>query len=82
MDDLVRQALARWPDVPDCTGWLALDARGRWRIGEAKDGPRKPITHAAMIAYINMPYNPAPTPPKISSPVMMLNSGTMPPSGV
>lgn len=56
MDDLVRQALARWPDVPDCTGWLALDARGRWRIGEAKDGPRKPITHAAMLAFINRNY--------------------------
>ena len=56
MDDLVRQALARWPDVPDCTGWLELDARGRWRIGEAKDGPRKPVTHAAMVAFINRNY--------------------------
>ncbi len=56
MDDLVRQALARWPDVPDCTGWLALDARGRWRIGEANDGPRKPITHAPMLAFINRNY--------------------------
>ncbi len=56
MDDLVKQALARWPDVPDCTGWLELDARGRWRIGEAKDGPRKPITHAAMLAFINRNY--------------------------
>ena len=56
MDDLVRQALARWPDVPDCTGWLALDARGRWRIGEASDGPRKPITHASMLAFINRNY--------------------------
>ena len=56
MDDLVKQALAKWPDVPDCTGWLALDARGRWRIGEAKAGPRQPITHAAMIAFINRNY--------------------------
>ena len=56
MDELVRQALVRWPDVPDCTGWLALDARGRWRIGEAKDGPREPITHAATIGYINRNY--------------------------
>ncbi|MGI9026509.1 MAG: DUF2946 family protein, partial [Burkholderiaceae bacterium] len=22
MDDLVKQALATWPNVPDCTGWL------------------------------------------------------------
>ncbi len=58
MDDLVRQALAKWPEVPDCTGWLALDARGRWRIGELKDGPRQPITHAATIAFINRNYAP------------------------
>ncbi len=58
MDELVRQALAKWPDVPDCIGWLALDARGRWRIGEAKDGPRQPITHAAMNAFINRNYLP------------------------
>ncbi len=28
MDDIVRQALAKWPNVPDCYGWLALDSRG------------------------------------------------------
>jgi hypothetical protein len=56
MDELVRQALARWPDVPDCTGWLALDARGRWRVGEAGAGTRMPITHQAMIAFINRNY--------------------------
>lgn len=30
MDDIVRQAMAKWPNVPDCYGWLALDARGNW----------------------------------------------------
>lgn len=30
MDDLVRQAMAKWPNVPDCFGWLGLDARGDW----------------------------------------------------
>jgi hypothetical protein len=30
MDDIVRQALAKWPNVPDCYGWLGLDARGGW----------------------------------------------------
>lgn len=30
MDDIVRQALAKWPNVPDCHGWLGLDARGQW----------------------------------------------------
>lgn len=56
MDDLVKQALAKWPHVPDCTGWLELDARGRWRIGEASAEPRQPIRNAAMIAFINRNY--------------------------
>jgi len=30
MDDIVRQAMAKWPDVPDCYGWLGLDCRGQW----------------------------------------------------
>jgi hypothetical protein len=30
MDDIVKQAIARWPNVPDCYGWLGLDARGNW----------------------------------------------------
>lgn len=30
MDDIVRQAMAKWPDVPDCYGWLGLDSRGQW----------------------------------------------------
>ena len=28
MDDIVKQAMAKWPNVPHCYGWLALDARG------------------------------------------------------
>lgn len=30
MDDIVKQAMAKWPNVPDCYGWLGLDARGQW----------------------------------------------------
>jgi len=30
MDDIVKQAMAKWPNVPDCFGWLGLDARGNW----------------------------------------------------
>lgn len=30
MDDIVKQALLKWPHVPHCHGWLALDARGDW----------------------------------------------------
>jgi hypothetical protein len=30
MDDIVQQAMAKWPNVPHCYGWLGLDARGNW----------------------------------------------------
>ena len=32
MDDIVKQALAKWPNVPHCYGWLGLDARGNWYL--------------------------------------------------
>jgi hypothetical protein len=32
MDDIVKRAIAKWPNVPDCYGWLGLDARGRWYL--------------------------------------------------
>lgn len=32
MDDIVRQAQIKWPQVPACFGWLGLDARGRWYL--------------------------------------------------
>jgi hypothetical protein len=50
MDEVVRAALARWPDVPDVFGWLALDARGRWRV----KGER--ITHAGVTEFIGRNY--------------------------
>ena len=31
-DDAVVRAMAKWPDVPCCYGWLTLDVRGNWRI--------------------------------------------------
>ncbi|MFM2186656.1 MAG: DUF2946 family protein [Burkholderiaceae bacterium] len=30
MDDLVKAALRKWPNVPACYDWLGLDARGQW----------------------------------------------------
>ena len=30
MDDIVKAALVKWPNVPHCHGWLGLDARGQW----------------------------------------------------
>ena len=60
MDEIVKQALARWPNVPHCTGWLRLDARGNWRMrdeaAQAQDAPGTPIRHAALIGFINRNY--------------------------
>ena len=36
MDDIVKQAIAKWPNVPHCYGWLALDARGNWRMRDER----------------------------------------------
>lgn len=32
MDNIVAAALAKWPHVPHCHGWLGLDARGDWYL--------------------------------------------------
>ena len=45
MDAIVEAALKKWPNVPHCYGWLALDARGDWymrddRIQRAGPFPR------------------------------------------
>ena len=32
MDASVVAAMAKWPNVPDCRGWLSLDRRGQWRL--------------------------------------------------
>lgn len=52
MDEIVKRALAKWPDVPDCYGWLSLDGRGRWRLGPE----RQTISHGPMIEFINRNY--------------------------
>ena len=40
MDEIVKQALAKWPNVPAVYGWLGLDRRGVWRIkGDAVTNP-------------------------------------------
>ncbi len=32
MEDIVKQAMAKWPQVPAVFGWLGLDRRGNWLI--------------------------------------------------
>ena len=36
MDAIVEAALRKWPNVPHCYGWLALDARGDWYLRDAR----------------------------------------------
>ncbi|EHR69629.1 Protein of unknown function (DUF2946) [Burkholderiales bacterium JOSHI_001] len=65
MDDIVRAALAKWPNVPHCFGWLALDARGDWymrdeRIQHAGPFPRvkgSRIDHPKLKAFIERNYD-------------------------
>lgn len=60
MDDIVKQALVRWPNVPHCTGWLLLDARGHWRLrdeaDQAQNLPGTPIRHEALLGFIGRNY--------------------------
>ena len=50
MDEVVKKAMAKWPDVPFAYGWLALDARGRWLL------KGDPITNPAVVAFIGRNY--------------------------
>ena len=60
MDDIVKQAMAKWPNVPDCYGWLALDARGAWRMRDERaqhlGTPGDKVTQAALLGFINRNY--------------------------
>ncbi len=64
MDPIVEAALKKWPNVPHCYGWLALDARGDWymrdeRIQQAGPFPRvkgSRIEHDKLLAFIGRNY--------------------------
>ncbi|WP_345811626.1 DUF2946 family protein [Paraburkholderia sp. PREW-6R] len=60
MDDIVKQALAKWPNVPSCTGWLLLDRRGNWRMrdeaAQTSGSPGTAIRHDALLGFINRNY--------------------------
>ena len=68
MDDMVRAALRTWPDVPACTGWLALDARGDWymrddrtqRAGAFPVAKGSRIEHPMLRAFIERNYEATP----------------------
>ncbi|MEN9551441.1 MAG: hypothetical protein RI896_1382, partial [Pseudomonadota bacterium] len=65
MDDLVKQAMAKWPNVPDCYGWLGLDERGHWYLrddaaqasGSFQSGAKGSLLrHDKLIEFIHRNY--------------------------
>ncbi len=60
MDKQVQLALAKWPNVPHCYGWLGLDARGVWRMRDQHAQELNllgdKITNAALCGFINRNY--------------------------
>jgi hypothetical protein len=60
MDDIVKQAMAKWPNVPHCYGWLRLDARGAWRMRDERaqhaNLPGDKLTNAALVGFIARNY--------------------------
>ncbi|MCU6434547.1 DUF2946 family protein [Undibacterium sp. Jales W-56] len=60
MDEIVKAAIAKWPNVPHCYGWLGLDARGHWRMRDeriqALGQPGEKITNPALLGFINRNY--------------------------
>ena len=64
MDDIVRQALAKWPNVPHCYGWLGLDARGNWYMRDDRTQAAGPfpaskgslLTHEKLVDFIHRNY--------------------------
>lgn len=69
MDDIVVAAIAKWPNVPHCFGWLGLDTRGRWYMRDDACQARGPfalepgesavackgslLTHEKLIGFIH-----------------------------
>jgi len=69
MDEIVKQALAKWPHVPHCYGWLGLDARGNWFLrddpaqalgpfaGGSLQSRGSMLHHEKLIAFIQRNYD-------------------------
>lgn len=64
MDDIVKAALRKWPHVPACYDWLALDQRGEWYMRDDRAQQAGPfpqikgsrIRHEALRAFIHRNY--------------------------
>lgn len=60
MDERVKLAMAKWPKVPHCYGWLSLDAQGKFRMrDEAAQAAHRlgdVIRHASLLTFIYQNY--------------------------
>jgi Protein of unknown function (DUF2946) len=60
MDEQVLRSLTKWPNVPACYGWLALDRRGHWRMrdefAQQNNLPGSVIAHQALNEFISRNY--------------------------
>lgn len=64
MDAIVLQAMQKWPNVPHCHGWLALDARGQWWMRDDRAQAAGPfpavkgsrVDHDKLRAFIERNY--------------------------
>jgi len=52
--------MAKWPNVPHCYGWLALDARGGWRMrdeaAQRANAPGDRLSNVKLVGFINRNY--------------------------
>lgn len=64
MDDIVKAAIKKWPNVPHCHDWLALDARGDWYLRDEPTQAAGPfpqskgqrVVHEKLKAFIERNY--------------------------
>ena len=60
MDEQVLRSLIKWPNVPHCFGWLALDRRGQWRMrdefAQANQLAGSVIQHTVLNDFISRNY--------------------------
>ena len=60
MDDIVKAALKKWPNVPHCYGWLALDARGDWYMRDDRTQAAGPFPRESNEPSLRQPHRQAP----------------------
>jgi len=64
MDDIVKQAMAKWPQVPACFDWLGFDDRGDWymrddavqALGGFTVAKGSKLNHTKLIEFIERNY--------------------------